>query len=190
MTSASVISKILSDIRVELSSEFDRNFERQAFFSKAWARHKSPTKPGTHILVKSGALRRSIRSHSDANSITFSSDLPYSQIQNDGGQIKVTAKMKKYFWAKYYEAVGGFGRKKNGELRADKRNNELNTWAEFYKHMALMKVGSMITIPKRQFIGTAPELEAEVKEIIQYNIEQFIDDNFDEIIKKYDKRTL
>ena len=28
----SIIRRILSDIRVELGDEFDRNFERQAFF--------------------------------------------------------------------------------------------------------------------------------------------------------------
>lgn len=34
-----IIRNILSDIRVELSDEFDKNFERQAFFSEA--RHGS-----------------------------------------------------------------------------------------------------------------------------------------------------
>ena len=29
-------SDILSDMRVELSDEFDRNFERKAFFSDKW----------------------------------------------------------------------------------------------------------------------------------------------------------
>ena len=57
-----IIRRILSDIRVELGDEFDRNFERQAFFNDAWARRKSPTRPGGTILVDTGTLRRSIRS--------------------------------------------------------------------------------------------------------------------------------
>ncbi len=38
-----IIKNILRDIQVEMTDEFDRNFERQAFFSEAWQRRKSPT---------------------------------------------------------------------------------------------------------------------------------------------------
>lgn len=31
-----LVNSILSDIRVELADEFDRNFQREAFFSKPW----------------------------------------------------------------------------------------------------------------------------------------------------------
>ena len=37
-----IIKNILHDIQVELTDEFDQNFERQAFFSEAWQRRKSP----------------------------------------------------------------------------------------------------------------------------------------------------
>ena len=37
-----VIRNILKDIKVELGDEFDRNFERQGFFSEKWQRRKSP----------------------------------------------------------------------------------------------------------------------------------------------------
>lgn len=168
-----VVRRILNDIRVELSDEFDRNFERESFFSEKWARRKSPLRPGGHILVGTGKLRRSIRSRSDGNSITFVSDLPYAAIHNEGGEIKVTAKMKRYFWHKYYEASGGFGRKKNGELRDTKRNRRLGTEAEFWKAMALMKEGKAIKIPRRQFLGMAPEVETEVTKIIEDNLEEY-----------------
>ncbi len=36
-----IIARILQDIRVEMTDEFDRNFERQAFFSEAWQRRKA-----------------------------------------------------------------------------------------------------------------------------------------------------
>lgn len=55
-----VFRNILNDIRVELGGEFDENFERQAFFSRAWERRKSPTRPGGHILVDSGRLRHRV----------------------------------------------------------------------------------------------------------------------------------
>ena len=81
--------------------------------------------------------------------------------------------MKSYFWYKYYEATGSFGRKKNGERRRDKRTVQLSTEAEFWKLLALMKVGSSIKIPKRQFLGTAPEVEKTVTEIIEENLTEY-----------------
>jgi len=179
-----IVGRILKDIRVELSSEFDLNFSRQAFFSRAWARHRSPHKPGAHILLDKGNLRRSIRANISGNAITFSSSLPYSEIHNEGGEIAVTAKMKKYFWAQYYQTVGSFGRKKNGQLREDKKNEHLGSMAEFYRHMALMKVGSTVKIPRRQFIGTSPELEAKVTGIIEDIIDEYINTTIETTFKE------
>ena len=125
-----IIRNILNDVRVELSDEFDRNFERQAFFNEAWQRRSSPIRPGGSILIDTGKLRQSISSRTTDSSITFCSTLPYAAIHNDGGEIKVTARMKRFFWHKYHEATGSFGRKKNGERRNDKRTVQLSTEAE------------------------------------------------------------
>lgn len=173
-----VIGRILKDIRIDISDEFDQNFERQAFFTKAWARRRSPLRPGGHILVDTGALRKSISSRSDESSITFYSVLPYAAIHNEGGEIKVTARMKRYFWAKYNEAQGGFGRKKNGELRNNKKNRQLGTEAEFWKAMALMKEGKVIKITKRQFLGMSPEVEEDVRRIIEDNLTSYFENDF------------
>lgn len=176
-----VVRLILQDIRVELGDEFDRNFERQGFFSEAWQRRKSPLRPGGHILVDTGDLRRSVKSRSSASSITFYSDLPYASIHNDGGEIKVTARMKRYFWARYYEARGSFGWRKNGTRRNDKKNRQLTTEAEFWKAMALMKVGKTIRIPRRRFLGASPEVEAAVREIIEENLDEYFNNiNFND----------
>jgi phage gpG-like protein len=174
-----MIARILQDIRVEMTDEFDRNFERQAFFSEAWQRRKSPTRPGGSILIDTGRLRRSVSSRTTENSITFYTDLPYAAIHNDGGEIKVTKKMKRYFWHKYYEATGSFGRRKNGEPRKDKRTVQLATEAEFWKFMALKKEDSMIKIPRRRFLGVSPEVEKAVREIIEENITEYFNVEFD-----------
>lgn len=150
-----VVRRILGDIRVELGDEFDQNFERQGFFSEKWQRRKSPIRGDGHILYASGDLRKSIRSRSDESSITFYSDLAYAGIHNEGGEIKVTARMKRFFWHKYYE-----------------------TKDEFWKAMALMKVGKTIKIPRRQFLGMAPEVETEVRKIIEDNLTQYFEHDF------------
>ncbi len=175
-----ILKRILKDIQVEMSDEFDKNFERQAFFSEAWARRKSPIRnEGRAILTDTVRLRRSIRSRTTENSIIFYTDLPYAAIHNDGGEIKVTKRMKGYFWHKYYEATGSFGRKKDGTLRKTKKNARLTTEADFYKWMALKKEGSTIKIPRRQFLGTSPEVEQAVRKIIEENISEYFNIEFD-----------
>lgn len=111
-----IIKNILRDIQVELTDEFDQNFERQAFFSEAWQRRKSPIRnEGRAILTDTGQLRRSIKSRTTDNSVIFYTDLPYAEIHNEGGEIIVTQRMKRFFWHKYYEATGAFSRKKSGK---------------------------------------------------------------------------
>lgn len=177
---ARIIKQILKDIRVEMEDEFKTNFERQAFFSEAWERRKSPIRnEGRAILIDTGQLRRSISSRVTENSVIFYTDLPYAAIHNDGGEIKVTKRMKGYFWHKYYEATGSFGRRKDGTLRRTKKNARLTTEADFYKWMALKKEGSTIKIPRRRFLGTSPEVEQAVREIIEENITEYFNVEFD-----------
>lgn len=177
-----IFGRILRDVQVELGDEFDQNFERQGFFSQAWERRKSPTRPGGHILVDTGGLRQSIRSEIRDSSIVFRTDHPAAAIHNEGGEIVVTAKMKRFFWYKYYSATGSFGRKKDGSRRNDKRTLQLSSEADFWKAMALMRVGSKIRIPQRKFLGTSPEVEAAVRHIIEENLNEYVN-NIDFNIK-------
>ncbi len=167
------IAESLQDIRVELVDEFDRNFERKAFFSKGWQRRRSGYRSDKPLLIDTGNLRRSIAGESTDNSVVFTSNAPQAHIHNHGGDITVTYKMKAYFWHKFKEANGGFGHTKKGERRKDKRNVALSEEAQFYRAMALMKVGRKIRIPQRQFIGNSPEVEDAVREIVEENLQRF-----------------
>ena len=59
-----VVARILKDIQVEMSDEFDKNFERQAFFSEKWQRRKSPIRDEGRAILRHRirALRKSIGS--------------------------------------------------------------------------------------------------------------------------------
>lgn len=144
-----LLRNILNDIRVELTDEFDKNFARRAFFKKRWPERRFPNR-GT-LMVATGRLRRSIRSRVTADSVVFTSSEPYAAIHNDGGTIRVTAKMKRFFWARYKQ-----------------------TKNEMYKGLALKKVGSEITIPQRQFIGDSPEVKAAVERIAKRNVHEYV----------------
>jgi len=140
---------ILSDMRVDLSDEFDRNFERKAFFSDKW-RPRAHDYPCGSLLMVSGAMRRSAQGQVSGNGVRFSSSLPYATLHNEGGKITVTAKMKRFFWAKYKE-----------------------TGEESWRRMALMKVGKVITMPERRFIGDGPDTQRIIREVIDRNLQQF-----------------
>lgn len=82
---------ILKDMRVELAEEFDRNFQRKAFFTDAWKPRKDKTALGS-LLVVTGAMRRSIKAEVVGHGVRFSSSLPYTTIHNEGGKGTVTVK--------------------------------------------------------------------------------------------------
>jgi phage gpG-like protein len=150
--------QILEDVAVELTDEFDRNFARKAFFTKRWRRAKMINRRGS-LMLRTAQLRRSIQSRVHSNSITWTSSVPYAEIHNEGGEITVTAKMKKYFWAMY--------------MREGKTGIE----AEQYKAMALKPVGSKMKIEERRFIGDHPEVRKAIErcaDITFREIEEFL----------------
>ena len=164
--------KIVRDLAVELADEFDRNFERKAFFDKKWPSTKINNSRGS-LLNRTGNLRRSIRYRVSDNMITFSSSLPYASIHNKGGEIEVTEKMKKYFWAMYYKASGAITAKKSGEVSKSKKNIALTVEAQKWKSLALLKVGYKIKVEKRQIIGNHPQVAKIIKGVIDDNMVLF-----------------
>lgn len=178
-----LVRETLKDIKKEALEEFDRNFEREAFFNQKWARRKYNDDTSRGLLVQNGTLRRSIKGEvTDHDSVLIYTTELYANIHNEGGTITVTRKMKSHFWKMYYTVTGGkaadgfsknLQRKKNGAPRNNKRNRALSAEAEFYRRMAMKKAGSKITIPKRQFIGNHPDLEKLLKEIFYNNAKNF-----------------
>lgn len=51
-----LLRRSLNDIKVEALDEFDKNFEREAFFNQKWARRKYNDDTSRGLLVKTGAL--------------------------------------------------------------------------------------------------------------------------------------
>lgn len=151
-----IMQQTLEDVRTKLKEEFDKNFERKAFFDKRWNETKLINKRGS-LMMRSGKLRRSINAKVQGNSIVFTSNMPYAALHNEGGVIKVTQKMKKFFWAKYIEA----GKK--------------GIQAEQFKALALKKVGDTIAIEQRQFIGEHPMVYRWIRFYLRKNIKKALD---------------
>lgn len=186
---ARLMRDTLKDIKVELDDEFQQNFRREAFFSDKWQRRKYDDGSNRKVLQgegKSGVHLSQIASSGriDGSKVVYSSTLPYAAIHNEGGTITVTAKMKRYFWAKYIEAKGVFSYRKDGQQRNTQRQRKLSADSEFYKAMALKKAGDKIKIPKRQFIGMHPSLNAAITEIIEKNLDEFFRNEFPNLLNQ------
>ena len=138
------LRKVMKIIGVEVREEFDKNFERKGFFGKPWKRSE-------HGLIDTGELRKSLGVETTDTTATIYSDAEYAEIHNEGGRIKVTEKMRKYFWARYAE------RKE-----------------EKWKAMALKKVGSYIEIPERRYVGDAPEVRKAVEDVLAEELEEWL----------------
>lgn len=82
---------IISDMRVELAEEFDRNFTRKAFFTKKWKKRKDPNALGS-LLVVTGSLRRSIQAKETPDGVRFTSNQPYATVHNEGAKGSVTVR--------------------------------------------------------------------------------------------------
>lgn len=148
---------LANDIRVELSEEFDRNFERKAFFDRPWPKRRR--KGRGSLMVATGKLRRSIRSKVNPNyTITWSTSERYAAIHNDGGTIRVTKRLKKYAWYRYYQAAGSLAYTKRGTLSNSKSNAGRMEEAQMWYAIALMKVGTEINMPRRRFLGDHPRI--------------------------------
>ena len=87
----------------------------------------------------------------------------YAATHNDGADIGVTERMKRFFWAKHME-----GKERLGDNSPE---------AEFWKRMALKKPGSRITIPRRHFLGPSKEVDAIVQKTINNELQEFIKKN-------------
>lgn len=142
--------KVLKDVRIKLAEEFDRNFERQAFFTKKWKQSRG----GGHTLLKTGRLRRSLLSRIEGNNIRFLSDAPYAEIHNKGGKILITPKMRRFFSFKFH-----------------------STQDTFYHNMSRHK-GDKITMPQRQFIGYHRVLNKPVSQSIERILDREVKELF------------
>lgn len=149
---------IINDIAVKVRADIDDNFRRKAFYNQAWPKTKLANSEGS-MMIRKGLLKKSFNVVTKQDSVGISSSLDYAAIHNTGGEITVTARMKRFFWAKHMEA----------------RENGDRTGANQWKAMAIKKVGSVIKIPKRQFIGDHPDLRASIVRVVDHNIQELND---------------
>lgn len=160
-----LFKNIVWDVRIELTEEFDQNFQRKAFFTKPWDKTDWPNSRGS-LLMRSGQLRRGNRSMIQGTNIVFTNSQPYAALHNDGGAITITPKMIRFFWAMYYKS-GGAATRAGG-----KRKQALAAEAQRWKSLAIKKPGDLLHIKQRQFIGWHPSLKKHIERVVEQNMKE------------------
>ena len=131
---------------VEFSKE---RFREQSWLDKTkenWnpraRRRKGGAKKSQTLLVNTGRLKRGMRKISATQDVVIiGNDVPYAQIQNDGGTIEGTATVKQY-------TKKEFQRQRKGRKETVRSHKVAS-------HTRKMK----IKIPSRRFIGNSYTLE-------------------------------
>lgn len=156
------------------------NFRKGGFYGQTW---KPPMRTDLGfegpsygpMLSGTNHLMMSTDYVAEPGRVIIQNSLIYAQIHNEGGEITVTKRMKGYFWSMYYKRglVGEMYGKAKGKKNRQKAGN-LNAEAQFWRNMALKKVGDKIKIPQRQFLGEHPEVNRIVREVINQELLNFI----------------
>jgi len=160
---------------------FKQSFINQGFTDKGLVKWKgripgTPNDSGRGIETGRGTLKRGLRikqANADGAIVGIDEGIPYAEIQNFGGQIPLTPKMRRFFWAMYFQATGGitYNVKSKGQANT-KRNSALSAQADFWKNLAISKE-PFITIPARQFIGDSVTLENQLRDYITAELDKF-----------------
>jgi phage gpG-like protein len=131
-------------IGVEGINHFKDSFQNEGFTDKnleKWKSRKTKrmSRNDQKVLSDSGELADSIEYRIEGNAVVFFTDKPYAQIHNEGGTITVTDQMRRFFWAKHYEASEA------------EQEDIANQWLG-------MALSETLKIEKRQFIGDSAQL--------------------------------
>jgi phage gpG-like protein len=162
---------------------YTRSFNEQKMIGKPrWKKRVGNTDPGRNILIGkgSGALRRSIRARISGTgqqaTVEIYTHLPYADAHNEGATITPTAKQRKFFWAKHYEAkeTAEASKPKREKSKGTKKYQKANSEADMWLGMALAK---KIEIPQRQFMDIQREgISLFLERYIKLQAQKFADD--------------
>lgn len=168
-------------VAIESAKFFKESFVKGGYTDESfrpWMQRTSPL-GGKKILIGGGGgntmnLMQSIKPlEENEKRVRTGTELAYGEIHNEGGTITVTKKMKKFWWAKYYEFAANVKMNKGGKsMRITKNNRKWGAKAEYCRNMALMKVGAKLTIPKRQYLGESKTLLKQFEQWWENEIEK------------------
>lgn len=169
---------------------FQDNFRRGGFVNGGlhpWPEARRLATGGTDAASQYGTLLSgrnhlysSIRYVPSDYRVRVYNELVYAPIHNWGGTVSVTVtdRMKRFAWAKFYEASGKSRKAATGGKKSRKRATgklAASPQAAFWKNLALTRKKKLdIRIPQRQFLGESEELTAKINERLEKEIRNIL----------------
>jgi hypothetical protein len=172
---------------------FQDNFRREGFVNGGlhpWPKAKRLSSGRTDAAGQYGTLL-SGRNHLFSSvkyvpadyRVRVADDLMYAPLHNWGGEVHptVTPQMRRFAWAKYYQASGKAKKAATGKRKGKKKGSaasnepQENPEALKWKRLALTKKKKLrIRIPQRQFIGENSELSDRITEKTENEIRNIL----------------
>ena len=163
---------------------FQNNFRKGGFVDRGvhpWPPAKRLSSGGTGadsqrptLMSSRNHLFSSIGYRPGVAEVTIFNDVVYAQIHNEGGTVhpKITPKMRRFAWAKYYSLGGGGKGGQKGRKGTRKGGpGAASGEAEKWKALALTKKESLtIHIPRRQFMGPSEALDARISAYVEKEV--------------------
>lgn len=169
---------------------FQDNFRRGGFVNGGlhpWPEAKRLSLGGEDAASRYGTLLsgrnhlyNSIRYVPSDYRVRVYNEVAYAPVHNWGGTVSVTVtdRMKRFAWARFYQASGktgktAAGKRKNRKAPAGKRAG--SPQASFWKNLALTRKKKLtVRIPRRQFLGESKELTDKINGRIEKEIRNIL----------------
>lgn len=153
-----VWNSLAQDVSIMASQEFQENFYRGGYQDLTgsfhpWKARQLNVGAKRAMLIGRGRLVRSIKPVPTKGIARVVASEPYAAIHQKGGEIKITPKMRKFFWAMHYKYRKRKARRVKDSLAPKRKENSI---AAYWKALALKK-GSII-IPARPYMVTSKRI--------------------------------
>mgnify|MGYP000447284352 FL=1 len=165
---------------------YQENFRKGGFVNnglKPWSKTKRQLGGGTSAASQHGPLLSTrhylfdeVRYETGDYRVKVMNTVPYAPVHNWGATLTpaVTPRMRRFAWAKYYQATGKPKARTKGRKSAENApSGALTPEAQMWRGLALTKKKQLrIKIPQRQFIGPSRELDNAMQADFEKQIEQ------------------
>lgn len=171
--------RLKARLKFEVENFIMDNFQSESFGGVPWKKRKSRDRsdrrsPGSRraLLVKSGAMRRSMRVMITTKGVQVVSDLPYTKIHNEGGVINHPGGTPYITTGKTSRARGRRARLRNfgtNQVQFMKKDGSYPPGTQFTRP-------HKIEIPQRQIIGESPKLNKNIKKGFEKELYRYFEE--------------
>lgn len=174
---------------------FQENFRKGGFVNGGfhpWPKAKRLSAGGTDAASNNGTLLsgnktlfKSVDYAPSDYRVRVFNEVAYAPVHNWGGEVHptVTPRMRRFAWARYYQASGKDKKAATGKRKGKKKGSAANSETQEnpealrWKRLALTRKEKLqVRIPQRQFLGESEELNRRVRDKVDREITNILNE--------------